>query len=63
MAWGGDAEDSARTNTSLAVSIRMFFGIMVFIVLALFNSIKKTLVIWLTVPLTVIGVIIGLFKF
>jgi len=41
----------------------MFFGIMVFIVLALFNSIKKTLVIWLTVPLAVIGVTVGLLSF
>jgi multidrug efflux pump subunit AcrB len=63
MAWGGEAEDSARANTSLAGSIPMFFGIMVFIVLALFNSIKKTLVIWLTVPLAVIGVTVGLLSF
>jgi len=63
MAWGGEAEDSAKANTSLAGSIPMFFGIMVFIVLALFNSIKKTLVIWLTVPLAVIGVTVGLLSF
>lgn len=63
MAWGGEAEDSARANSALAGKIPMFFGIMVFIVLALFNSIKKTLVIWLTVPLAVIGVTIGLLSF
>ncbi len=63
MAWGGEAEDSARANASLASSIPMFFGIMVLIVLVLFNSIKKTLVIWLTVPLAVIGVTVGLLVF
>jgi multidrug efflux pump subunit AcrB len=63
MAWGGEAEDSARANASLAGSIPMFFGIMVLIVLVLFNSIKKTLVIWLTVPLAVIGVTVGLLVF
>lgn len=63
MAWGGEAEDSSRANSSLAGKIPMFFGIMVFIVLALFNSIKKTLVIWLTVPLAVIGVTVGLLSF
>ncbi len=63
MAWGGEAEDSAKANTSLAGSIPIFFGIMVFIVLALFNSIKKMLVIWLTVPLALIGVTLGLLSF
>lgn len=63
MAWGGEAEDSARANASLASSIPLFFGIMVLIVLVLFNSIKKTLVIWLTVPLAVIGVTVGLLVF
>jgi multidrug efflux pump subunit AcrB len=41
----------------------MFFGIMVMIVLVMFNSIKKTLVIWLTVPLAIIGVTAGLLTF
>ncbi|MGZ8225326.1 MAG: efflux RND transporter permease subunit [Methylococcaceae bacterium] len=63
MAWGGEAEDSARANANLAGSIPMFFGIMVLVVLMLFNSIKKTLVIWLTVPLALIGVTIGLLVF
>ncbi len=63
MAWGGEAEDSARAIGSLASSIPMFFGIMVLIVLVLFNSIKKTLVIWLTVPLAIIGVTAGLLAF
>ena len=63
MAWGGEAEDSARANGNLAAKIPVFFGIMVFIVLALFNSIKKMLVIWLTVPLALIGVTLGLLSF
>jgi multidrug efflux pump subunit AcrB len=60
MAWGGEGEDSARANASLGSKIPLFFGIMVFVVLALFNSIKKMLVIWLTVPLALIGVTLGL---
>jgi multidrug efflux pump subunit AcrB len=60
MAWGGEAENSARANASLASSIPMFLGIMILTVLVLFNSIKKTLVIWLTVPLVIIGVTLGL---
>jgi multidrug efflux pump subunit AcrB len=63
MAWGGEAEDSAKANSRLAGTIPIFFGLMVLIVLFLFNSIKKTLVIWLTVPLSIIGVTVGLLLF
>ena len=60
MAWGGDAEMSAKAGASLGASIPIFFGLMVLIIIFLFNSIKKTLVIWLTVPLAIIGVTVGL---
>jgi len=63
MAWGGEVEDSARATANLASSIPIFFGLMVLIVLVLFNSIKKTLIIWLTVPLALIGVTLGLLLF
>ncbi len=60
MGWGGEAEDSARAQGAIAGAIPIFFGLMVLIVIFLFNSIKKTLVIWLTVPLAIIGVTWGL---
>ena len=63
MAWGGDAEDSAKANSRLSATLPIFFGLMVLIVLVLFNSIRKTLVIWLTVPLAIIGVTVGLLLF
>ena len=63
MAWGGDAEGSARAGASLGATVPIFFGLMVLIVLMLFNSIRKTLVIWLTVPLSIIGVTAGLLLF
>ncbi|WP_404360632.1 efflux RND transporter permease subunit [Methylotuvimicrobium sp. KM1] len=63
MAWGGEAEDSARANANLAGSIPMFFGLMVLTVLILFNSLKKTLLLWLTVPMALIGVTTGLLIF
>jgi multidrug efflux pump subunit AcrB len=63
MAWGGEAEDSAKANSRLAGTIPIFFGLMLLIVLFLFNSIRKTLVIWLTVPLSIIGVAAGLLMF
>jgi multidrug efflux pump subunit AcrB len=63
MAWGGDAESSARAGAALGSTLPIFFGLMVLIVLMLFNSIRKTLVIWLTVPLAIIGVTAGLLLF
>ena len=63
IAWGGEAEDSARAMGGLAVSIPVFFGLMVLIVIFLFNAIKQPLIIWLTVPLAIIGVTLGLLLF
>jgi len=60
MAWGGDAESSAKAGAALNATIPIFFGLMVLIIIWLFNSIKKMLVIWLTVPLAIIGVTVGL---
>jgi multidrug efflux pump subunit AcrB len=63
LGWGGEVEDSSRAQAALAGSIPVFFGLMILIVIFLFNSIKKTLVIWLTVPLSIIGVTAGLLLF
>jgi multidrug efflux pump subunit AcrB len=63
MAWGGEAEDSAKAQNGLKGYIPIFFGLMILIVIWLFNSIKKTLIIWLTVPLSIIGVTAGLLMF
>jgi multidrug efflux pump subunit AcrB len=63
MAWGGEAEDSARAKGGLAVYMRIFFGLMILMVIWLFNSLKKTAIIWLTVPLSIIGVTVGLLMF
>ncbi len=63
MAWGGEGESSVKASGQIASALPVFFGLMIFIVVCLFNSIKKTLVIWLTVPLAVIGVTVGLLIF
>ena len=60
LSWGGEVEDSARSQSFLIPYVKIFFGIMVLLVVMLFNSIKKTLIIWLTVPLALIGVTVGL---
>jgi len=63
MAWGGEAEDSARAMGGLAVSLPIFLGMMVLIVVFLFNAVRQPLIIWLTVPLAIVGVTVGLLLF
>jgi multidrug efflux pump subunit AcrB len=60
LEWWGEYRDSRRAQAGIAASLPFFFLAMVLIVIALFNSIRQPLVIWLTVPLAVIGVTAGL---
>jgi len=58
--WGGEYESTVDAQRALFAPIPMFVGIMVLIVIGLFNAIRQPLVIWLTVPLALIGVTVGL---
>ncbi len=60
MAWGGEAEDSSDSQAKLAENIPIYFGMMILVVIFLFNAFKQPLIIWLTVPLSLIGVVLGL---
>jgi len=60
LEWGGEYEDSGRARGALAEPIPWFFAIMAFIVVALFNSIRTTVLIWLVMPLCIIAVTAGL---
>jgi len=60
LEWWGEYRDSSRAQAGIAASLPFFFLAMVLIVIGLFNSIRQPLVIWLTVPLAVIGVTAGL---
>jgi multidrug efflux pump subunit AcrB len=58
--WGGEYESTMDAQTALFAPIPMFVSIMIVIVIGLFNAIRQPLVIWLTVPLALIGVTAGL---
>ena len=58
--WNGEIGDSSEANESLAGTIPLGFLAMVLVVVILFNAIKQPLIIWLVVPLSIIGVVIGL---
>jgi multidrug efflux pump subunit AcrB len=60
LEWWGEYRDSGRAQAAIAKSIPMFLAAMVLIVIALFNDLRQPAVIWLTVPLALIGVTLGL---
>jgi multidrug efflux pump subunit AcrB len=60
LEWGGEYEDSAKAQGPLLASIPIFVAIMILILIALFNSIRQPTVIFLCVPLALIGVTVGL---
>ena len=60
LEWGGEYEDSRNAQAGLSASLPVFFLSMVLITIMLFNSLKQPLIIWLTVPLAIIGVTAGL---
>ncbi|NOR12309.1 MAG: AcrB/AcrD/AcrF family protein [Candidatus Aminicenantes bacterium] len=63
ISWGGQLEDSSRAQAAIAKSLPVFFGLMVLIIIFLFNAVREPLIIWLTVPLAIIGVTLGLLLF
>jgi multidrug efflux pump subunit AcrB len=60
MQWGGEYEDSADAQAGLAARMPITVLMMILIVIILFNAIRDPLVIFLTVPLAIIGVTVGL---
>jgi len=60
LEWGGDFEASSDAQEALFKSLPLGLIIMVVITILLFNSARAALAIWLSVPLALIGVTIGL---
>src|SRR5215469_13561620 len=60
LEWGGEFEDSMRARASLVRPLPYVLALMVLICVCLFNSIRATLLMWLVMPLAIIGVTAGL---
>ncbi|QTH71213.1 efflux RND transporter permease subunit [Pseudoalteromonas xiamenensis] len=60
LEWGGEFEDASKAEEGLSKTIPVFILAMILLTIIMFNSLKQTLVIWLCVPLAVIGVTAGL---
>ena len=60
LEWGGEHESAADANASLGGQLPLSGLIMVLISVLLFNAIRQPVIIWLLVPMSVNGVVIGL---
>ncbi|MGP6088598.1 efflux RND transporter permease subunit [Antarctobacter jejuensis] len=60
MEWGGEFENSANANASLGKQLPLSLIVMVLISVVLFNALRQPLIIWLLVPMSVNGVVLGL---
>ena len=58
--FGGEEETSVRANQSIAAQMPIAVLIIVLLLVVQFNSVRRTAIILLTIPLGVIGVVIGL---
>ncbi|KJF99128.1 efflux RND transporter permease subunit [Photobacterium leiognathi] len=63
LTWYGEYKASKDANEGLAISAPYGFAAMILSVIFMFNAIKQPLIIWLTAPLAIIGVTIGLVIF
>jgi multidrug efflux pump subunit AcrB len=60
LEWGGEFENSQKSLQGAFGSLPIALLLMFVLTVLLFNSLRRSLVIWLTVPLAVVGVAIGL---
>lgn len=60
LAWGGEHENQSDAQMALAAKLPLSFLLMILVVILLFGKVRQALIIWLTVPLSIIGVTIGL---
>jgi multidrug efflux pump subunit AcrB len=60
LEWGGEYEDTNKARGAMVGSIPVFVLFMLLVTIGLFNSLKQPAIIWLCVPLALIGVTVGL---
>ena len=63
LSWGGEYEDSTRAQAGLFGALPPSFLAMIIVSVLLFGTVRQPLIIWLVVPLALIGVSAGLLGF
>jgi multidrug efflux pump subunit AcrB len=60
LEWGGEYEDSVNAQAGLGASLPVGFLLMILTSIFLFGKLKQPTIIWLTVPLAIVGITAGL---
>jgi multidrug efflux pump subunit AcrB len=60
LEWGGEYEDAVRAQAGLGGALPMGFLMMIITSIFLFGKMRQPIIIWLTVPLAIIGITAGL---
>jgi multidrug efflux pump subunit AcrB len=60
LEWGGEYEDSQNAQNGLAKSLPVGFLLMILTSIFLFGKLRQPMIIWLTVPLAIVGITAGL---
>jgi len=63
LSWGGEYEDSNNAQAGLAKVLPVGFILMILVSILLFGKLRQPLIIWLTVPLALVGISAGLLGF
>ncbi|WOJ95869.1 efflux RND transporter permease subunit [Congregibacter brevis] len=60
VSWGGEYEDNANAQQGLGRSLPVGILLMILTSIVLFGKLRQPLIIWLTVPLAIVGISAGL---
>ena len=60
LEWGGEYEMATEAQTALAAQLPISFLVMLAISVLLFNRVRQPLILWLVVPMSVTGMVLGL---
>ncbi|NUH64920.1 efflux RND transporter permease subunit [Sulfitobacter sp. S0837] len=60
MEWGGEFESAKDAQASLGKQLPLGFLVMLTISILMFNKIRQPLILWLVVPMSVTGMVLGL---
>ncbi len=60
LEWGGEYEDSQKASRASSGALPLGFLLMILTSILLFGKLRQPVIIWLTVPLAIIGITVGL---
>lgn len=60
LQWGGEYEAQQKANVAVFAFVPLGLVVMIVLTVILFTSARQSLVVWITVPLSLIGVTVGL---